>query len=662
MGPNGGGQRFKVLGRKGKEKRKSLGGPVVGDTNDEDDEDWTMEGIDSGTNRHGHDVLVQPPSPSRGEDSNINNTNDTAPPLPGPATTLFDSQLTEVPAEKKKGKGRGLVKKTSRLFSRDRDKDKEGLVTAGNSSSLAVGKAERQLSYSSANSTESAVTTSSTSSRPPSSSRNGTAKAGHLRRLSQDSQFSWHAGQGSVRSGVSSIREMSGENKGNNTATLSASVPTLNRNALPQPGPSGTRPVGQDTIPSRMSSWITNFLPTNTATSGEASSQPDSQASSSSPARKGPSAAASFLYAARQKAVDGMRHLLDSEAQPDKSPDTIWVMGVGHSGYRPSTPVESPLSLTGELPGSEYMVQQRRGSNSSGRASPPVKGEPGNLRPAVWPKKKETSQASSPPPKAFGNIFSTSTLSLALPNATTSSPGKEAERLAQVDSPSKGKRKEKEVIKWPEQCKLSVPCFLEEADQAVYDDFRSRVWCTYRSQYAPIVSLPDRLLVPTPEAYYSAFSSPADAINNLPRPKAASTSLPNRPSSSPWAWTRSGEERGLTSDAGWGCMLRTGQSMLANALIHLHLGRGEHQLSCSLLSFTQLTYPDWRVPVVRPEGATDQEELDDYATYVRLLSWFLDDPSPLCPFSVHRMALIGKELGKDVGEWFGPSTAAGALK
>ena len=26
------------------------------------------------------------------------------------------------------------------------------------------------------------------------------------------------------------------------------------------------------------------------------------------------------------------------------------------------------------------------------------------------------------------------------------------------------------------------------------------------------------------------------------------------------------------------------------------------------------------------------------------------------------MALVGKELGNDVGEWFGPSTAAGAIK
>ena len=48
--------------------------------------------------------------------------------------------------------------------------------------------------------------------------------------------------------------------------------------------------------------------------------------------------------------------------------------------------------------------------------------------------------------------------------------------------------------------------------------------------------------------------------------------------------------------------------------------------------------------------------------YVQIITWFLDTPSPLCPFSVHRMALVGKDLGKDVGQWFGPSTAAGAIK
>jgi cysteine protease ATG4 len=84
-------------------------------------------------------------------------------------------------------------------------------------------------------------------------------------------------------------------------------------------------------------------------------------------------------------------------------------------------------------------------------------------------------------------------------------------------------------------------------------------------------------------------------------------------------------------------MLRTGQSLLANSLIHLHLSR------------------QWRRPL--------QPSLSpEYATYVKILTWFLDTPSPLAPFGIHRMALAGKDLGKEVGSWFGPSTAAGAIK
>ena len=76
-------------------------------------------------------------------------------------------------------------------------------------------------------------------------------------------------------------------------------------------------------------------------------------------------------------------------------------------------------------------------------------------------------------------------------------------------------------------------------------------------------------------------------------------------------------------------------------------------------------WSDWRLgpaPILPLTSSAELDSVEQYATYVRILSWFLDDPSPLCPFSVHRMALIGKELGKEVGEWFGPSTAAGALK
>ena len=41
-----------------------------------------------------------------------------------------------------------------------------------------------------------------------------------------------------------------------------------------------------------------------------------------------------------------------------------------------------------------------------------------------------------------------------------------------------------------------------------------------------------------------------------------------------WNWVPRVGEKSWTSDSGWGCMLRTGQSLLANAFLHMHLGRG----------------------------------------------------------------------------------------
>ena len=35
-----------------------------------------------------------------------------------------------------------------------------------------------------------------------------------------------------------------------------------------------------------------------------------------------------------------------------------------------------------------------------------------------------------------------------------------------------------------------------------------------------------------------------------------------------------GGEKCWSSDAGWGCMVRTSQSLLANTLVFVHLGRG----------------------------------------------------------------------------------------
>ncbi|CAE6479650.1 unnamed protein product [Rhizoctonia solani] len=152
-----------------------------------------------------------------------------------------------------------------------------------------------------------------------------------------------------------------------------------------------------------------------------------------------------------------------------------------------------------------------------------------------------------------------------------------------------------------------------------YEDFTSLIWLTYRSHYSPIRDTSLEALAPL---------GPCDQEMAPTLPMSAS---PRR-----WNWPGAGE-KSWTSDAGWGCMLRTGQSLLANALIHLHLGR------------------NWR----RPHYPMFAEE---HAIYVKILTWFFDTPSPLAPFGVHRMALAGKALGKDVGTWFGPSTAAGSIK
>ncbi|TFK32623.1 peptidase family C54-domain-containing protein [Crucibulum laeve] len=164
-----------------------------------------------------------------------------------------------------------------------------------------------------------------------------------------------------------------------------------------------------------------------------------------------------------------------------------------------------------------------------------------------------------------------------------------------------------------------------------YADFTSRVWLTYRSQFpTPIRDqrLGDLCGDPSSGSVHSGSSSGGKS--------AEGGGIVGSPTTvrRPWNW---GGEKSWTSDSGWGCMLRTGQSLLANALMHLHLGR------------------DWRRPPYPIHTA-------DYATYVQILTWFLDTPAPDAPFSVHRMALAGKELGTDVGQWFGPSTAAGAIR
>lgn len=92
-----------------------------------------------------------------------------------------------------------------------------------------------------------------------------------------------------------------------------------------------------------------------------------------------------------------------------------------------------------------------------------------------------------------------------------------------------------------------------------------------------------------------------------------------------------GGNEGLTSDKGWGCMLRCGQMVLANALVRLHLGR------------------DWK---------WDPKSHD--STYLKIVNKFQERRQ--APYSIHQIALMGASMGKAVGQWFGPNTVAQVLK
>lgn len=86
-----------------------------------------------------------------------------------------------------------------------------------------------------------------------------------------------------------------------------------------------------------------------------------------------------------------------------------------------------------------------------------------------------------------------------------------------------------------------------------------------------------------------------------------------------------------TTDRGFGCMIRCGQMVLANALVYKCLGR------------------DWI-------WRTDSNP----SSYFEILRLFQDKEES--PYSIHKIVDVGQHEGKNIGEWFGPNTIAQALK
>ncbi|EXJ89758.1 autophagy-like protein 4 [Capronia epimyces CBS 606.96] len=146
---------------------------------------------------------------------------------------------------------------------------------------------------------------------------------------------------------------------------------------------------------------------------------------------------------------------------------------------------------------------------------------------------------------------------------------------------------------------------------AFLDDFESRIWMTYRCNFTPIPRAQD----PSSNASMS-FSV---RLRNLT------------------------EREGFTSDTGWGCMIRSGQSLLANTLMMLHLGR------------------DWRRDQIPTSPSTSGSPSESTQREAEILSLFADSPD--APFSIHRFVQHGASAcGKHPGQWFGPSATASCIK
>lgn len=92
----------------------------------------------------------------------------------------------------------------------------------------------------------------------------------------------------------------------------------------------------------------------------------------------------------------------------------------------------------------------------------------------------------------------------------------------------------------------------------------------------------------------------------------------------------------FTSDIGWGCMIRSGQMILAETLLRHKLGR------------------NWRLS----KGKNKHYSL----AHKDILVYFLDLPNINCDFSIHRIVQLGMQYSRIPGDWYGPETISLILK
>ena len=187
----------------------------------------------------------------------------------------------------------------------------------------------------------------------------------------------------------------------------------------------------------------------------------------------------------------------------------------------------------------------------------------------IWDPEPINDRSLNDPVWCLGCSYSLDTKTYGQPRSTTSTPPADhpAETKEFISPPTSGPTSLPVPEIPPDSTTSSFESSLAYEEpgqdggwpQAFLDDFESRIWMTYRTGFEMIPRSDD------PKATL--------ALSLAMRLK-----------------TSFGEQMGgFSSDTGWGCMIRSGQSLLANALLIARLGRGRFSWELFAVKHDELT-------------------------------------------------------------------------
>lgn len=120
----------------------------------------------------------------------------------------------------------------------------------------------------------------------------------------------------------------------------------------------------------------------------------------------------------------------------------------------------------------------------------------------------------------------------------------------------------------------------------------------------------------------------------------------------------------MTTDAGWGCMLRTTQ-MLACQAVQSHWAKEGWRAGTPAAEGDRGRGGGAGGAMLGPTHSSHRHGAGGGlpVSLRKRLAWlFADLPRADCPFSMHALCAAGARQGKKVGEWYGPRAAACVLR